>query len=364
MKIATEERHGGHFRVLKIKGDGVSHLGIYDHVVRIGPAQFKMGGIGGVATNWKHRKKGYARLVMEDSMNWMRDEGYDVTLLFGIEHFYHKFGFANCMPECVATVRTRDAEAMLGTKRTLEVRAAKDSDWPNAVRLYNRNNARRPLSIVRKARGFKGLRHGSGFHKRGEWVVLETRSGRFAGYAILDALPEPTRTCEVEVTNPAAYADVLGHLVRTAIRRRDGEIAVQLPLDHPFISHLRRFGCVVTVTYKNTGAMVGRFVNQDAVLTRLAAACGDDRGLRRAHGKYVRIKTDLGETRVAFAGAPRGGVARLVIPATTLFQVVVGFRKAEEALLSPGVRASGGGERLLEFLCPAVEPYLYSIDHF
>lgn len=361
MKIVTHQRHGGLFRALEINGESVSHLGIFTLTMRIGPAQFKMGGIGGVATNWKHRRKGYSRYVMEDSIRWMKDEGYEVTMLHGIDNFYHKFGYANCMPEVVAKVRTRDAEAVCKRKSRLSVRPGKDSDWPRAFRLYNRSNAARSLAIVREKGPFRGLRHGSGFHRHGEWFVFEKPSGGFAGYAVLDAMPEPVRTCEVEVVDPSLYPDVLAHLVRTAIKRRDGEIAVHLPQDHPFVSYLRRFGVILTVTHRTTGAIMGRFANQDKVLGKLAAAYSRLRGNGGRRG-CVTVKTDLGTTEVVCPGAPSG--ARITIPAMTLFQVVTGFRAVSEVMLSDAVKTTRGGEKVLEFLSPELQPHMYSVDYF
>jgi hypothetical protein len=361
LKITTQERNGGLFRVLEVNGENVSHLGIFTFKMHIGPAQFKMGGIGGVATNWKHRRKGYSRYVMDDTIRWMKDEGYDVTTLHGIDNFYHKFGYANCMPQCIATVRTRDAEAVCSRKPRFRARPGKDSDWPQAFRLHNSANARRSLAIVRDRASFRGLRHGSGFHRPGEWFVFETPAGRFAGYAIIDAFPEPVRACEVEVVDPSLYPDILAHLVKTAVKRRDGEIALHLPGDHPFVSYLRQFGCGVTITYKSTGAIMGRLVNQDSVLTKLAAAWAHARGSVGRPGA-VTVKTDLGATKVSCPGAPSG--ARLSIPSMTLFQAVTGFRAVGEVLLSPEVKAARGGERVLKFLRPEFQPHMYAVDHF
>jgi len=359
LKIVSEDKGRRHFRALEVNGERVSHLGIYDHVMRIGPARVKMGGIGGVHTQWQHRKKGYARIVMEDSLRWMKREGYDVTILSGIEHFYDKFGFANCMPQVMSEVRTRDAEAILKEKLPYRTRRLEEADWPEMLRLYNRQNALRPLSLMRSIRTFGGIRHGSGFKRAGEAFVVLTRGGKFAGYAILDAFPEKTTACEIEVVEPDAMRAVFAQLTRIAIKRRDGEIAVQLPSDHPFTAYLTRFGSKTTSLYRNTGGMMGRIINQEALLSKLAAAYVARRGGVRSG--TVTVKTEQGLTKVKIPSARRCGVS---MPATTLFQVLVGFRTVEEALFSPGVKLSPGGEKALRFLASDLEPCMYSVDHF
>ncbi len=363
MKIVAERKGNIHWRALEIDSHRVSHLAIYDHVMRIGPARFKMGGIAGVSTNYQHRNKGYSRIVMEDSVKWMYDNGYVVSTLHGIEYFYEKFDFANCMAQAVAKVRTRDAEVVLKEKHPFTIRAAKDSDFAKVLRLYNTANALRPLTIARKTGSWRGIRHGSAFKHPGSCHIVELR-GKFAGYFVCDDLPEMTTACEVEVTDDRAAVAVLAYLVREAIARRDGYVSVQLPPDHAFLATLRRFGCEVTITYKNTGGIMGRIINQDALLATLATEYAKLRKTNLKNSAAVTVVTELGKTRVACPGATRNSHGRLSIPATTLFQVLVGFRTAAEALVSPGVKASSGGEKILAFLRPQQAPYMYSVDYF
>ena len=77
----------------------VSGLGLREFQMRFGSAQLKMGGIEGVNTKEEHRNKGYSRRVMEVTMTFMAENGYDVSMLFGIRDFYHKFGYATVIPE-------------------------------------------------------------------------------------------------------------------------------------------------------------------------------------------------------------------------------------------------------------------------
>jgi len=368
MRMITEDVHRrrAHLRALEINGERVSHLMVFDYDMRIGPAVVKMGGIGGVATRHEHRMKGYSRKVMLDTVRWMRDNGYDATVLYGIEHFYHKFGYCPCMPEVTATVRTRDAEEFLRRPVGFRVRAfdAK-KDLGALLRLYNRANASRPLSIVRHKGRFQAFRHGSHFRATGEAFVLESSGGRFAGYCIYDASPAPTTACEVETASPEGLAAVLDELVRIAIERRDGEIAVRLPSDHPFVMMLRRLGCKVEIIYRTTGGPMGRIVNQDAFLGKIARAYAAKKGFEPRQLAFpVDVKTELGVTRVKVPGPRRAKRSSVALPAMTLFQMLTGFLTTEEVLTNRDVKVSGGGEALFEFLKPAQEPHMYSVDHF
>ena len=72
----------------------VSQLGLREYQMRFGSAQLKMGGIDGVGTPEEHRNKGYSRRVMEHTIEYMNENEYDVSMLFGIPNFYYKFGYA------------------------------------------------------------------------------------------------------------------------------------------------------------------------------------------------------------------------------------------------------------------------------
>jgi predicted acetyltransferase len=71
-----------------------------DLPMRIGDAVIRMAGIGDVYTEREHRMKGYMRYLYEDTLTYMTEEGYDVSMLFGIPDFYTKFGYAVCLPQC------------------------------------------------------------------------------------------------------------------------------------------------------------------------------------------------------------------------------------------------------------------------
>ena len=86
----------------------VSSLGLIEYQMRFGSAYLKMGGIRAVGTREAHRNKGYSRRVMEATITFMTENGYDVSMLFGISNFYHKFGYATAIPETYVGFDTKD----------------------------------------------------------------------------------------------------------------------------------------------------------------------------------------------------------------------------------------------------------------
>src|SRR5262249_49323551 len=131
---------------LMLEGECVSSLAVVDLDMRIGAASVRMGGIAGVGTNNKHRRRGYARRLLENSTAWMTENGFDCAMLFGIPDFYDKFGYAVCLPACRFEVQTRDAER---APATLVRRPYAPEDPPAVQQIYAANNADLSGSIVR-----------------------------------------------------------------------------------------------------------------------------------------------------------------------------------------------------------------------
>ncbi len=364
MEIVNEEKDKWVRRTLMVDGEAVSWLNIRDLSIRFGSAVVRVGGIAGVGTARQHRMKGYSRIVMEDTSGFLQKEGYDLALLFGIDYFYEKFGYAPCGFEVRARVRTRDAERVLGTGTAFRVRPFEPGDLEAIIPLYNDNNARRTLSVVRDPETFTSFRHGSDFGRKPEVLVVENGEGAFAGYAVTDAFPASTTVCEAEAGDPQVLRTILAELARTAIERRDGEIVFALPGDHPLVLMLRPLGCVVERTCRTTGGVMGRIINQDSFLGTLADACPAGRASFAGRASLdVEVETDLGVTKVSLPAAA-AGAGKLKIPATTLFQMLAGFRDPREVTLSDGVEISNGAAALMELLFPEDEPYMFSPDHF
>jgi len=112
MHITTTDEEHYHKRELWLDDNTcVSQLYVIDFMMRIGSTPVRMAGIGGVHTDRQHRKKSYMRALYEDSVTYMIDQGYCVSVLFGIENFYIKWGYATSLAQYVAKVKTRDAES-------------------------------------------------------------------------------------------------------------------------------------------------------------------------------------------------------------------------------------------------------------
>jgi len=73
-----------HSRVIEVDGLIVAHLRIWDRTLRIKDAEVLAAGIGSMCVHPDHRKKGFAKALMQDTEQYFFDANYDMGLLFTI----------------------------------------------------------------------------------------------------------------------------------------------------------------------------------------------------------------------------------------------------------------------------------------
>lgn len=372
MGIQTKDNGRNHFRELIIDDKSVSWLTLIDYTARIGSARLRMGGIAGVGTQEDCRKKGYSRSVLEDTNDYMAQEGYDIALLFGIPDFYYKFGYAVCISEPSFTLNTPEIAHLPGTLGAFHIIPADESHTQRIIQLHNCANDRRPLSIVRYPEYFKGFQKGSQYGLPAETLVISNADGEFVGYFVYDAVEDQMNAVEVECSDPAAFKSVLSYLSNRAESKNLTSIKFFMPQSHPFSIYCHRLNCAVSIGYDRCHGGMGRIINQNTMFVKLR----DELSRRIMCSEYARytgtilISTDIGETVLSFLdGEVRVVCASdsdnsLEIPQSKLMQLVTGYRPIRDLMADDEVTLTGDVVDLLDALFPMDEPYTWLADHF
>ena len=89
-------------------GEVATHFGVWDRRMRIGSAAVRVAAIGAVATLEHHRKRGLMAKTAANCVDRLSEAGYDLSLLFGIPGFYHKFGYVRSFPNSMFYLDVRD----------------------------------------------------------------------------------------------------------------------------------------------------------------------------------------------------------------------------------------------------------------
>lgn len=359
-------------RALYIDGKKVSWLTVIDYHQRIGSAVVRMGGIAGVGTEPSERMKGYSRRVIEDTIKYMQDEGFDVSWLFGIRDFYPKFGYAVCMAPTTLTIATRDAERAKNALGSFTICPYTDSDLDALTSLYNSANGCRTATLVRERGRFSGISKGSRWGVEADVIVATDKGGNFVGYAAYDRHETEVVVTEVESSDPLAYPNLLYEFAKLAIDRRTASINMLLPPDHPFAEFCHRYECSVTTNYARCGGGMARIVNLRSLFEKIASELSSRLAAseHRDADSCLWISTDVGELALTLRNG-RVNVANkcdrtnsVQLSQSKLVQLVYGYRRARDMLTEPDVVFNGGALSLLETLFPPQNPYVWAADHF
>jgi predicted acetyltransferase len=374
MTIKTVDEGRRHRRELWIDEETqVAHLWVIDYVMRIGTAEVKMAGIGGVHTEREHRMKGYMRVLFQDTVDYMTEQGHDVTMLFGIPAFYDKFGYATCMGNYRVNVATRDAEdaaAEAGAEmRALTPRPVTPDDMPGIVACYTAENATRTGPVLRDPADFTTFPHGTNWGTPTEAVLWEDETGDLLGYLVCDRSKTAVTVAEVGTSDPALYPTILTYLAKQAIEKRCEHIGAILPTDHAFAEYLQRFGSEWEIAYPRYGDGMLRILNQPELFEKLAPELAR-RIAGMAEARPIALETDLGAvTLIPEANGLRctpgiGAEARLTLSQDKLTQLVMGYRSIRDVLNSSEVTMTGDALSTLAALFPKDVAFVWSADHF
>ena len=353
----------------------VSQLGLREYQMRFGSAQLKLGGIDGVGTREEHRNKGYSRQVMEHTIAFMNENGYDVSMLFGIPNFYHKFGYATVIPETYVEFDTKDVPAAAST---YQVRRFQTEDTPKVVELYSTNNAERTGTPLRTGIGWKEFTRRAGIVPD-PYVVLN-EADEVIGYFVCnhdntkkDMIDQSCTLFDIGFQDRTIFETMVHFLVYSVNYTSAERIICAIPADHPFAIFCRRYGCRIhTYTPKDHMGMM-RIINQPSTLKKIIGEL--EKRLQRSTdlGQWrgqILISTDLGQDCLEI---DQGSVTHtnscendfhLEMPQDKLIQLMMGRRNIEDLAIEPDVSVSAEILPVLDILFPLGHPHVWWSDRF
>ena len=363
-KTLNEIKTAEGWRVEIVKDDrSISRLWIIDRQMRIGSCPVYTGGIAGVGTDEEYRNQGLSRRVMQASLALMQRESYDASILFGIQDFYHKFGFATCMPERRLYLRTRDAER---AQKHLRIRAVRPADLAAIKRIYNRDNAARTASVVRD-RTWKPFAMGSFFGIEARIQVVLDDKDRVVGYVAYDEVRQHCRAAEVGGRGDEVFSTILHYMARRAVDLRKEQLSFSLPVDHPFARFCRQYGCRDSTHFDRNAGPMGRLIAVDSFLVKMLPVLAERWGTAdRALG--LGFKTAIGSCAIGWHRErlqrldTSHGALSVRVDQDALIQLAMGYLAAGDLKAQDKLRASSGALALLEQLFPQQTAHMWWAD--
>ena len=221
--------------VIVVEGRIVSTLRIWDRWVHLGATPVRMGGIGGVTTHPDYRQRGIATRLMEHAAEYMRDDGYDLGLLFTMipARFYRRLGWS-CVP--LMGFHAKLSRPPQPGQSALEVLPFNESrDLEETVALYQRYNAGRSGSLLRP----RPYWDYAPSRVRGVLPTAVVRdSAGLRGYINWESDDDGAEVYEVAYESGPALDALVQHLLDECAAAGVTQIHGEIPYTHPFVDAL------------------------------------------------------------------------------------------------------------------------------
>jgi predicted acetyltransferase len=337
----------------------VTHYGVWGYDMRVGSSVIRCGGIGCVATDGEYRKRGLMAQTVPHSLKFMRDRGYDMTILFGVWDFYHRFGYTRAWNEVSWILNRKDIPADLPTIKYEQLEATPN---PKIAELHNRENATVTGSAVRPTftRGYCLF---SGKLEVYAWK----KAGRIVGHVHVN--PGDRLICHEATGNPD---DILSVLASLAQKKQLKEIAFHsLPYNSPLARRLRQLNCRNEKQYIKSGGAMIRLMNLNSTLKKiapelsrrlLASEFADYRGQLSISSPEGAATLNINKGKVTLDRA-RSSKSHLKA-GDEIAQLLIGTDEPLEICESAKIRLTGEAARLVPVLFPNQHPQLHNGDRY
>lgn len=353
-----------HTRVAYFKGELAGALRLTTGTIRIGEARLKMGGFGWVTTAGHHRHQGIARELIQDTMRYMREQNYHLSMLFGIPNFYHRFGFTTSLAEYATIVSL--VEALVAAHGPYRMRPGKPGDIPAIQKIHNADDAEVACSIVR-----------STAHITNQWEhwkavrVLTNERGKVIAYFLPRTTEEELSLEEVGVADRATCGALVHACATVAEEEHVSRIRFAGPPSRMLSQYLLQYKSKheMQVT-RDSGGMIA-FVNLGETLESMIPEWENlllqnaARELRTectllVDRKPYRIRANRGALDIA----PVSGVNKISLNSAELTHLVTGYRFLNEILETRRRLITPEGKALLAAIFPKRTPYVWRTDRF
>ena len=353
-----------HTRLLMAEGQIVACLCIFTHTIRLGEARMKTGGIGNVATAGPWRRKGYAALLMEDALRYMRSHGYHLSMLFGIADFYHRWGFTSVLPEYASLIELKEADT--ATSESFKHRAIKPGDIPAVLKMHTLTDRESACSLIRSSGHFS-----NNWKRWKQARILTNDQGRVMAYFLGHPVGGEYHVDEMG----AVERSWLPSLLRACVIRARGECASRIrfnaPPSHPFVQFLMQYRADHEMhTYRNSNGMMA-VVNIEETLESMTAEW--ESLLRVSPAADLAASFTLVIDRVPYRVRAHHGAVdiarnpgpdKVSLSALEFMQLLTGYRHLDDLLCARRRSLSASAITLLRILFPKRTPYVWLADRF
>jgi hypothetical protein len=323
----------------------------------VGRSLLKVGGLCAVCTDPAQRMKGHGRVLILDTIEFMKREKFDFSLLYGIPNYYTKFGYSVVMANHFITVAAAEIPKM---ELTYSRDTAREKDLPAMTRLYNAQ-ARSRDGNCRRRKMWLG---------KSTFKLTDGR-GRLAAYANWYGQDGSLFVREGMARGAKAGAELLGAVKAVAWDEGLDHVNVQMPFGYPLTDTMRPLNATYRRMNTNQRGCMGAVLN----LARLAGAMEAEWSALLSRSEFAaksgRARVAVGDETLVLAyskGKVKTSVAAAKgtasIPQEQFSQLLLGYTGVKTLADAGEISVRRDDMRLLETLFPERSSFLFGPDRF
>lgn len=257
-------------RIGIVDGKIVTFWPVFDITMRIGTGRVRVAGINCVFTHPEYRKRGLMTQTAWASIEAMRENGYDLSLLHGSTAYYRRFGYTRAWPDSSHIIKTDSlpSEGLYAHHHGRNIQEFTPFYSDELAALYNHENATITGTAVRPTfRVFKLPGYFLGF-------MWTNDQGDALGYIIIEG-PDPGADEPPKITlidsagDPEEILRMLGYFARGG--KCDNVVFTWLPNRSLLSQQLRRLGCEIREGYGEDGGWMVSVINLRTVVDKLTS---------------------------------------------------------------------------------------------
>ena len=220
----------GDLRIVEAEDKIVSMMLIIRRQARIGKAIVNNAIVSPVATRVGHQKKGYCSMVMRNAINYMKQQEFDITTLWGHPWLYTHYGYSPAMISPSVTIKLERCHPT-EVKDMFTIQSYEETQAKAVTDIYHQNTINQVLAEIRNPEPFEWKVHSPNV----EFQTVIDKKGKVIGYyAISQTAPSGRNPLEIGVANTEACKIILNKLLDYAKEKKLAELICPMSPKHPF----------------------------------------------------------------------------------------------------------------------------------
>ena len=361
----------GDLRVVESEGKIVSMMLIIRRQTRIGKAKVNNAIVAPVATRVGYEKKGYCSAVMRDAINYMKQQSFDITTLWGHPWLYVHYGYSSAIVRpSVAIKPERCKPAKI--KEPFTIQPYDETQVKEVTDIYHNNTVNQILPTIRKPEPYE-------WRVRSPSVDFKTvidKKGRITGYfSISKTAPPGKNILEVGVANTETCKIIFNKLLDYAKENKLAELVCPMSPQHPFAQFAYWQNAELRVTMAD-GAGFAQILNMKTLFCKMKKELEN----RLIHSEFydktlsLAVKTEketvvylINNGKITFSTDEKKVDYTVEAPLSSVTQLTTGYKSIYDPVNKKEVMINSNIEsakklncvRLINVIFPKDTPYDY-----